>query len=119
MTITITFSTVALPSAKLETSKPDGADDYEATFSCHTKDYADITALQALTPSKLTAQRLRNGKTRITVKGGTKATLTINGTAHTNCYIAEISGIKEAPNALPFDAYVFSIRFVQETYSAT
>jgi len=117
MTDYVTFNSVTVPTHHLD--KLTLGDAFEAVFSCRTGTYGDILALQALAPSSITMDRVSGGKTRITALGGTKATLVINGISYSNCYIAEISGITEAPNSLPFDEYEFTIRFVQETYSAS
>ena len=117
MTAYVTFNAVTVPTHHLD--KLTLGDAFEVTFSCRTSTYGDILALQALAPSSITMDRVSGGKTRITALGGTKATLVINGISYSNCYIAEISGITEAPNSLPFDEYEFTIRFVQETYSAS
>ena len=117
MTDYVTFNSVTVPTSHLD--KLTLGDAFEAVFSCRTITYGDIVALQAFVPSILTTDRVSGGKTRVTVLGGTKATLVINGTSYSNCYIAEISNIQEAAGSLPFDVYEFTIRFVQETYSSS
>jgi len=57
---------------------------------------------------------LASGKTRIQTTGGTKASLVVNGTTYTNCYIADLTW-REAPDARPFDVWEYTVKFIQET----
>ena len=113
MTSMVTFGSVTVPSYHLDSEKVEGGYYYEVSFKCRTGNLSDITALQAL-QGPITVARLESGYTRITTIGGTAETLTINGTAHANCYIAEIT-----PVEVPFtflSRYEFTIRFIQQTY---
>ena len=113
MTSAVTFSSVTIPSFHIDNESAIGALTYEVTLTCRTGTKSDITSHSAL-QGHIGITRLASGKTRIQTSGGTKGTLTINGVAHPNCYIADLTW-KEAQNSLPFERWEFTVKFVEET----
>jgi hypothetical protein len=97
----------------VESESAKGAYAYEVTLLCRTGTFSHITSLEAL-QGHIGVQVLASGKTRIQTTGGTKASLVLNGVTHTNCYIADLTH-REVPNALPFDRWEYTVKFVQET----
>ena len=109
-----TFSTATVPMSRVERIAINGAYSTEITVRCRTSDYSLITSLQALR-GHIGVQVMASGKTRIQTTGGTKASLVLNGTTYTNCYISELEDPHEVPSSLPFTLWEFTISFFQET----
>jgi hypothetical protein len=107
------FSSVTLKSYRIEEEKSNGAYSYEVTVACRTGTFSDITSLEALR-GHIGITTMASGKTRIQTVGGTKASLVLNSVTHTNCYIADLTH-REVPNALPFERWEYTVKFVQET----
>jgi hypothetical protein len=72
---------------KIQASAAQG---YRANFKCHTATLSDITNLQA--------------------KIGTAGTLTIDGTAHTKCYISSFRKTEAAAGK-----WIYEVSFIQDT----
>jgi len=111
--VACTFNGVTVHSRSVESESAKGAYTYEVILLCRTGTYSDITSLEAL-QGHIGTQLLASGKTRIQTTGGTKATLILNGVTHLNCYIADLTH-REVPNALPFDRWEYTVKFIQET----
>jgi len=114
MTALCTFSSTTVPVSRVEKINTKAGYSFEVTLRCRTPTYSVITSLQALR-GHIGIQTLASGKTRIQTTGGTKASLVLNGTTYTNCYIADMDDPHEVPKSLPFTEWEFTIKFVQET----
>ena len=108
-----TFNGVTVHSYNVESMSAKGAYTFECTLRCRTGTFSDITSLQAL-QGHIGTQLMASGKTRIQTLGGTKATLVLNSVSYLNCYIADLTW-NENKNAIPFDRWEYTIKFVQET----
>jgi hypothetical protein len=113
MTAYCTFSGATVPIYRWTEWHPIGVYVNEITLDCRTPTFSVITSLQAL-QGHIGLQIMASGKVRIQTTGGTKASLVLNGTTYTNCYISDIR-VHEPDKSLPFTQYEFTIRFVQET----
>ena len=113
MTALCSFSSVTIKSYRVENEVANGAYSYEVTLACRTGTFSDITSLEALR-GHIGVTTMASGKTRIQTNGGTKASLVLNGVTHTNCYISDLTH-SEVSNALPFDRWEYTVKFVQET----
>jgi len=111
--VACTFSGVTVRSRKIENMSAKGALTFEVTLRCRTSTFSDITSLQAL-QGHIGTTLMMSGKTKIQTSGGTKGTLVLNGVTYLNCYIADLTH-QEVQNALPFDQWDYTVKFVQET----
>ena len=111
--VACTFNGVTVYVTKVESMSAKGAYTFEVTLRCRTGTFSDITSLQAL-QGHITPTPMMSGKTKIQTTGGTKGTLVLNGVTYLNCYIADLTH-QEAPNALPFDRWEYTVKFQQET----
>jgi hypothetical protein len=112
----VTFGGVTLSKAsKIDMQQ----DNYTMTcsFDCETSDYGEITALLAYS-GKITPTVLESCYVRITAANSAaqKQSLVINGTTYANCYISEPIAITER---LAPSLWKYTIKFIQETYSAS
>jgi hypothetical protein len=111
MTISNTFNGLPITSRQVLSERRESTKVYEVTLDCVTNTYSEITNLAALV-GEVTKTRLISGYISIQTTG-TKATLVINGTSHTNCVIDSLT-IKEADQSL-LGVWYYTISFAQET----
>ena len=107
-----TFGTTTVPSRAVRNMKIVGSYEFEVEIECATKTFSEYTALAALA-GPCTPIQLKSGKVRVQTEGGTKASLVLNGTTYTNCYIADISAAEA--DGMQLGLWIFNIKFVQET----
>ena len=113
MTALCTFSTVTLHSYLVESMSDKNALEFSCILRCRTGTYTDITSLKAL-QGHIGIQTLASGKIRVQTTGGTKASLVLNGTTYTNCYIADLTW-REVPKSTPFTRWEYTVKFIRET----
>jgi hypothetical protein len=107
------FSTVTIHDYQVESMSAKAALSFECTLKARTATFTDISSLYAL-QGHIGVTTLASGKTRIQTTGGTKASLVVNGTTYTNCYIADLTW-NEVPDARAFDVWEYTVKFVKET----
>ncbi len=107
-----TFSTTTVPSRAVRNMKIIGSYEFEVELECATKTFSEYTALAALA-GPCNPRQLASGKIRVQTTGGTKASLVLNGTTYTNCYIKEISAAEA--DGMQLGLWIFTIVFVRET----
>ncbi len=115
MTVVCTFNSVTVPTRHVVSEKmvgTAGAYGYEVELECATKDRTQYTALAALF-GHTGQDLLLSGHTAVTSPLGTKASLVLNGTTYTNCYIADLSNMEADGTQLGL--WIFNIRFVRDT----
>jgi hypothetical protein len=108
----VTFGAITLSQASKVSMQQDNFS-MTCTFDCVTSSYTEIQNLKALT-GPATPQQLLSSYVLVVVRPGSsqKQTLTINGTAYTNCVISEPIQITELLNLV---AWKYTIKFVQST----
>lgn len=117
MSVPCTFNSVTVPSRHIINEVmigTAGAYFYEVEIECATKDRSQYTALAALY-GHCGVDRLLNGYTAVTSALGTKASLVLNGTTYTKCYIEDLSNAEADGTQLGM--WIFRIKFVRDTTS--
>ena len=112
----VTFGTLTIPSSKIGPIESVGPYALAITIEGSTESFGDVVAIRAL-QGQITITPLATGYNRITTMGGTKASLTVDGTVYANCYIERFEPAEKTRSNLGL--WEFTIRFVQETYSAS
>ncbi len=112
MTVPCTFNSITVPSRAVLNMKIIGSYEAEIKLECATKTFSEYTALAALA-GPCGPTQLASGKIRVQTLGGTKASLVLNGTTYTNCYIKDISAAEA--DGMQLGLWIFTITFVQET----